>query len=121
MVSLIVLAGLSALPKDPYEAAVVDGTNAWQSLRLITLPLLSPTILVAVMLRLIDALKTFDIMYATTQGGPGNSSETLNLYGYVLGFQYFKLGLASSLLVLFFILVMGLTLILIWMRKRMEA
>lgn len=121
MISLIVMAGIATLPSDPYEAADVDGANGWQKFTSITLPLLRPTILVAAMLRLIDVLKTFDIIYATTQGGPNFASETLNLYGYVLGFQYFKLGTASALLVLFFLLVMLLTLFMIWMRKRLEA
>ncbi|WP_166243443.1 carbohydrate ABC transporter permease [Paenibacillus turpanensis] len=121
MIALIVMAGLATLPSDPYEAADVDGASAWAKFTQITLPLLRPTILVAAMLRLIDVLKTFDIIYAMTQGGPNFASETLNLYGYVLGFQYFKLGMASSLLVLFFLLVMGLTLVMIWMRKRLEA
>jgi multiple sugar transport system permease protein len=121
MIALIVMAGLSTLPSDPYEAADVDGATMWQKFTYITLPLLRPTIVVAVMLRLIDVLKTFDIIYATTQGGPNLASETLNVYGYVLGFQYFKLGMASSLLVIFFALVMGLTLAMIWVRKRMEV
>jgi multiple sugar transport system permease protein len=121
MIALIVMAGLSTLPSDPYEAADVDGATLWQKFLYITLPLLRPTIIVAVMLRLIDVLKTFDIIYATTQGGPNLASETLNVYGYVLGFQYFKLGMASSLLVMFFALVMGLTLMMIWIRKRLEA
>jgi multiple sugar transport system permease protein len=121
MVSLIVLAGLSTLPTDPYEAAYVDGASKWQSLRHITLPLLKPTIAVAVMLRLIDVLKTFDIIYATTQGGPGNASETLNIYGYNLGFQYFNMGMASSLLVIFFAIVMGFTVLMLWARKRVEG
>ncbi|MED4603516.1 sugar ABC transporter permease [Paenibacillus validus] len=121
MIALIVMAGIATLPSDPYEAADVDGASAWRKFVSITLPLLRPTILVATMLRLIDVLKTFDIIYATTQGGPNFASETLNLYGYVLGFQYFKLGMASALLVLFFLLVMGLTLLMIWMRKRLEG
>ncbi|WP_409347238.1 carbohydrate ABC transporter permease [Paenibacillus sp. MBLB4367] len=121
MISLIIMAGLSTLPSDPYEAADVDGASAWTKFTAITLPLLRPTIIVAAMLRLIDVLKTFDIIYATTQGGPNFASETLNLYGYVLGFQYFKLGMASSLLVIFFALVMALTLLMIWVRKRLEA
>ncbi|CAG7651941.1 Melibiose/raffinose/stachyose import permease protein MelD [Paenibacillus solanacearum] len=121
MIALIVMAGLSTLPSDPYEAADVDGASTWQKFAYITLPLLRPTIIVAVMLRLIDVLKTFDIIYSTTQGGPNLASETLNLYGYVLGFQYFKLGMASSLLVVFFALVLGLTLALIWIRKRLEV
>lgn len=121
MIALIVMAGLSTLPSDPYEAADVDGATTWQKFTNITLPLLRPTIIVAVMLRLIDVLKTFDIIYATTQGGPNLASETLNLYGYVLGFQYFKLGMASSLLVIFFAIVMGFTLALIWVRRRLEV
>ncbi|TVX94925.1 carbohydrate ABC transporter permease [Cohnella terricola] len=121
MISLIVMAGLSTLPSEPYEAADVDGASGWQKLVHITLPLLRQTIIVAMMLRLIDVLKTFDIIYATTQGGPNNVSETLNIYGYKLGFQYFKLGMASSLLVLFFLLVMGATLLMVWIRNRLEA
>jgi multiple sugar transport system permease protein len=121
MVALILMAGLSTLPTDPYEAADVDGASAWQKFKSITLPLLKPTLIIATMLRLIDVLKTFDIIYATTQGGPNFKSETLNLYGYILGFQYFKLGSASALLVIFFLIVMILTLVLIWVKKRMEA
>lgn len=121
MVALILMAGLSTLPTDPYESADVDGASAWQKFVHITLPLLRPTLIVAAMLRLIDILKTYDIIYATTQGGPNLKSETLNIYGYVLGFQYFKLGYASSLLVIFFLIVLLLTLLLIWMRKRLGA
>lgn len=118
MVSLILLAGLSTLPADPYESADVDGANAWQKFIHITLPLLMPTIVIATMLRLIDVLKTYDIIYATTQGGPNLKSETLNIYGYVLGFQYFKFGYASALLVVFFLIVLALTLLLIMFRNR---
>jgi len=118
MVSLILLAGLSTLPADPYESADVDGANAWQKFIHITLPLLMPTIVIATMLRLIDVLKTYDIIYATTQGGPNLKSETLNIYGYVLGFQYFKFGYASALLVVFFLIVLALTLLLILFRNR---
>lgn len=121
MISLIIMAGLATLPHDPYEAADVDGASSWRKFISITLPLLKPTIIVTTMLRLIDVLKTFDIIYATTQGGPSFASETLNLFGYVLGFQYFKLGLASALLVLFFLIVMGFTLFMLWMKKRTEA
>jgi multiple sugar transport system permease protein len=121
MISLIVMAGLTTLPQDPYESADVDGAAGWQKLFYITLPLLRPTILTAVMLRLIDVIKTFDIIYATTQGGPGTASETLNIYGYVLAFHYFQLGKASALLVLFFMLVLGLTLLMILARRGKEG
>jgi multiple sugar transport system permease protein len=118
MIALIVLAGLVSLPKDPYEAAMIDGANTWQSFTKITLPLLKPTLYSAVLLRMIDALKTFDIIYATTQGGPGTSSQTINIYGYVLGFQYFKIGQASALLMIFFIIVLSISIFTILLRKR---
>jgi len=120
MVTLIVLAGLAALPNDPYEAAMVDGASHWQVFRYITLPLLSPTILVAVVLRGIDAFKTFDIIYTMTAGGPGFASETLNIYAYNLGFGYFKFGAASSALVALLALVLGSSLLVLWMRRSWE-
>lgn len=120
MVALILMAGLRTLPMEPYEAADMDGASSWRKFVSITLPLLKPTIIVTTMLRLIDVLKTFDIIYATTQGGPGSASETLNLFGYVLGFQYFKLGQASALLVIFFAVVMGFTLLMLGMKRRLE-
>ena len=121
MIALIVLAGLVSLPKDPYEAAIVDGASGFQVFWNITLPLLKPAIYSAVLLRLIDALKTFDIIYATTQGGPGTSSQTLNIYGYVLGFQYFQIGKASALLMVFFAIVLSLSILVISLRKKAGA
>ncbi|MEK5038066.1 carbohydrate ABC transporter permease [Sporosarcina sp. FSL K6-3457] len=121
MIALIVLAGLVSLPKDPYEAAIVDGASGLQIFWNITLPLLKPAIYSAVLLRLIDALKTFDIIYATTQGGPGTSSQTLNIYGYVLGFQYFQIGKASALLMVFFAIVLSLSILVISLRKKAGA
>lgn len=117
MVALIVLAGLVSLPADPFEAAEVDGASPWQVLWHVTLPLLRPTLGVAAILRAIDALKTFDIIYAMTQGGPNYATETLNIYGYTLGFQYFQMGLASSLLVIFFAIVLGAVVFLNWVRR----
>ncbi|HET7656904.1 MAG TPA: sugar ABC transporter permease [Bacillales bacterium] len=118
MIALIVLAGLVSLPKDPFEAAMIDGSSTWHTFRKITIPLLKPTLYSAVLLRLIDALKTFDIIYATTQGGPGTASQTINIYGYVLGFQYFKIGEASALLMVFFAIVLSISIFTILLRKR---
>lgn len=118
MIALIVLAGLTSLPKDPFEAATIDGANTFQVFWNITLPLLKPTLYSAVLLRMIDALKTFDIIYATTQGGPGTSSQTMNIYGYVLGFQYFKIGQASALLMVFFMIVLSISIFTILLRQR---
>jgi len=110
MISLIVMAGLAALPTEPIESAHVDGAKAYQILARITLPMITPTVVVASLLRLIDALKTFDIIYATTGGGPTFSSETLNVLAFINAFQYFDLGYASAMLVVFFILVLLLSL-----------
>lgn len=120
MVALIVLAGLAALPNDPYEAALVDGATPFQVFRYVTLPLLTPTILVAVVLRSIDAFKTFDIIYTMTAGGPGFASETLNIYAYNLGFGYFRFGAASSVLVALLALVLGFSILTLWFRKSWE-
>ena len=121
IVFLITLAGLATLPQDPYESAQIDGASGWQTFWHITLPLLRPTIAVAALFRAIDALKAFDIIYAMTQGGPGEASETLNIYVYYSAFQYFRFGYASSLLVLFFALILGVCLVIIKLRREAEA
>lgn len=119
LITLIVLAGLSTLPREPYESAVVDGASSWQIFRRITLPMVSPVITVAALLRLIDLLKTFDIIFSLTQGGPGNSTETLNLYAYSQSFRYFKFGMSSAVLVLFLIFVLLVSLVFIWLKNRL--
>ncbi len=80
MIALILLSGLASLSNEPYESARVDGATEWQIFWRITLPMVTPTLLTALILRSIDALKTFDIIYAMTGGGPGYSSETLKLW-----------------------------------------
>jgi len=106
-VVLVLLAGLKALPAEPYEAAVVDGAGAWQRFRLITLPLLRPAVLVAVVIRTLTALRIFDTVMIMTGGGPGSSSEVLSFYGYRLAFQSYEMGLAGTVGVL----TMGLALL----------
>ena len=120
LVTLITLAGLASLPSEPFEAARVDGASLLQTIWHITLPMLMPTISVATLLRLIDCLKTFDIIYTMTGGGPGVSSETLNIYTYNQGFYYFNFGYSSAILVIFFALVMGVSLLVTYSRKRVE-
>ncbi|MHB1417433.1 MAG: carbohydrate ABC transporter permease [Chloroflexota bacterium] len=117
LVMLICMAGLAALPQDPYESAQIDGASSWQQLIYITLPLLRPTIAVAALFRVIDALKSFDIIYVMTQGGPGFASETLNIYTFFAAFQYFRFGYASSLLVIFFAIILGVCLVIIKLRR----
>lgn len=118
MIVLIVLAGLAGLPRDPFESAVVDGAKPSQIFFKITLPLLTPTILIAVVLRSIEAFKTFDIIYSMTGGGPGYSSETLNILAYKQGFGYYKFGLASSTLFALFVIVLVSSLSVLYMRKK---
>ena len=101
MITLIVLAGLAGLSNEPVEAAHVDGASEWQILRYVTIPMLMPVILTAMILRLIDALKTFDIIFAMTGGGPGYASETLNIMAYKYSFEYFRMGQSSVILVVF--------------------
>ena len=107
MITLIVLAGLAGLSNEPFEAARVDGASEMQILRYVTLPMVMPVILTAVILRLIDALKTFDIIFAMTGGGPGYASETLNIMGYKYSFEYFRMGQSSVILVVLFLIVFG--------------
>ena len=117
LITLITLAGLATLPIEPYESALIDGASVTQMFWRITLPLLRPTIMVALLFRAIDCLKTFDIIYVMTQGGPGFASETLNVYTFQVGLFYFHIGYASSLLVILFALVLGVSLLLIKVRR----
>ena len=106
MITLIVLAGLAGLSEEPAEAARVDGASDWQILRYVTLPMVMPVILTAMILRLIDALKTFDIIFAMTGGGPGYASETLNIMGFKYSFEYFRIGQSSVILIALFLVVL---------------
>jgi multiple sugar transport system permease protein len=118
LVMLIVLGGLASLPIDPFESAQIDGANAWQRLRYLTLPMITPFLLVAVTIRMIDALKSFDIIYAITQGGPGTASETINLYLYSVAFSYSDIGYGSAIAVVFFGLIVLLSILLLYLRQR---
>ncbi len=95
-VALLLLAGLQALPDEPFEAARIDGASAWQSFVNITLPLLRQTILVVLLWRMIDTFRIFDVIYLLTAGGPAHATETVSIYVYRYGFQSFNLGYASA-------------------------
>ena len=118
LVMLIVLGGLSALPTEPYESAQIDGASPWQTFRHISLPLIMPFLFIAAMIRMIDAVKSFDIIYAITQGGPGSASETINLYLYSVAFVYYDVGYASAIVVVFFALIVALAGVLLHLRSR---
>ncbi|MDQ6794534.1 MAG: sugar ABC transporter permease [Chloroflexota bacterium] len=95
---LILLAGIQSMPVEPFEAARVDGAGAWRTFVDHTLPLLRPAILVAVTLRSIDALTTFDQVYVLTGGGPGTSTQLISIYGYQTFFQFQQVGYAAAML-----------------------
>jgi multiple sugar transport system permease protein len=94
---LILLAGLQAIPQEPYEAALVDGSTAWQTFRYVTLPLLRPAILIALLLRTMDLLRVFDHIFILTEGGPGFATETLSLYIYRTAFRFSNFGYAAAM------------------------
>ncbi|WP_108045469.1 sugar ABC transporter permease [Bosea sp. 124] len=118
LVMLIVLGGLAGLPREPYESALIDGANAWHMFRHITLPLVWPFIMVAIVIRTIDALKAFDTIFVITQGGPGTASETLNIFLYLQAFQFYKIGYASAVVVIFFVVIIMLSLLLLYARQK---
>ena len=120
LVMLIVLGGLAAIPSEPYESAMIDGASLWQVFRYITLPLITPFLFIAAMIRMIDAVKSFDIIYAITQGGPGSASETINLYLFSTAFVYYDIGYASAIAIIFFALIVALAAVMIYMRQRMQ-
>jgi len=120
MITLIVLAGLAGLSQEPYESARVDGANGFQIFTRITLPMIAPTLLTGMILRSIDALKTFDIIYAMTGGGPGYASETLNVMAFKYSFEYFRMGQSSVILVFLFLLVLLLSMAIMRLRKHFE-
>lgn len=117
LVMLIVLGGLTSLPPEPFEAASIDGASPWQTFAYLTLPMLRPYIVVAALFRGIDAIKTFDTIYVITKGGPAFASETLNLYIYSNAFDYLHIGYSSAMLVIFFLIVLALSLALIRVRR----
>lgn len=93
---LLMLAGLSSLNPELYEAAALDGAGWWQELRQITLPGLAPVIAVAILFRALDAFKIFDQIFMLTQGQPGTSTETISWYIYQVGYKFFNMGYAAA-------------------------
>jgi multiple sugar transport system permease protein len=106
---VLLLAGLSALPKEPYEAARMDGASALQSFIHVTLPLMRPVIVVTLLIRLIFAVKTFDLVYVMTRGGPGTATDLISYFIYRSAFFGLNIGQASAISVLLLVIVLGLT------------
>jgi len=95
-VFLVLLAGLTSLPPEMYEAAAIDGASSWAQFKNITLPLMRPIIAIALLFRGLDCFRIFDIIVALTRGAPETSTETISLYLYRIGFQYFRMGYAAA-------------------------
>ena len=96
-VFLVLLAGLQAIPQEPYEAALIDGSSRWQTFRHVTLPLLKPAILIVLLLRTMDLLRVFDQIFILTEGGPGFATEMISLYIYRTAFRFFDFGYAAAM------------------------
>jgi multiple sugar transport system permease protein len=107
--ALILLAGLQMIPRSLYEAAEVDGASRWQQFWQITIPMLMPSIVVALIFRTITALQTFDIPYTMTRGGPGNATETLAMLIHKNSIEYGDIGYSSTLAVFMFVLSLVVT------------
>ena len=107
--ALMLLAGLQTIPRSLYEAAEVDGATKWQQFTQITLPMLRPAIFVALIFRTITAIQTFDIPFAMTGGGPGDSTETLAMYIHKTTLDFLDFGYGSALAALMFVLSMAAT------------
>jgi multiple sugar transport system permease protein len=112
-VTLILLGGLSALPQDPYEAAAIDGASAWQSFQFITLPLLAPILMIAALIRTIDAFRAFDIIYVLTGGGPGTATRVFALEIFETAFQRSVYGTASTQAVVLMLVILVFTALLL--------
>ena len=102
---LLIMASLDGLSEDAVEAAKVEGANELQIITRVKIPMIRPTIYMAMMIRAIDALKIFDSIYVMTKGGPGSATETMNMYSYVVGFNFYRIGYATTISLIFTVVV----------------
>ncbi len=109
--TLFLLAGLHAIPQELYDAASVDGSGAWRRFRNITIPLLMPVIVAAVILRVIGLFNSPDVLLILTGGGPGNATQTISLYGFQTAYLKFDFGYAASISVLALACLMAFTVV----------
>ncbi|MBX9699960.1 MAG: sugar ABC transporter permease [Acetobacteraceae bacterium] len=117
-VALILLGALQALPTEPYEAARVDGAGPVATFRYVTLPLLSPFIVLVVMFRAMDSLRIFDVIYATTAGGPNDATTNLHIMAYQYAFQWYQMGkgMAQAIVLLLLVVIVSYLLMRLWNR-----
>jgi multiple sugar transport system permease protein len=115
---VIYLAALQGIPRILYEAADIDGANAWQKFRYITLPMLTPaTFFISVMLT-ISAFKVFDLIMVMTGGGPGRATNVLVIHTYNTAFREFRFGYSSAIAIVLFVLVLCITIVQFYMERR---
>jgi multiple sugar transport system permease protein len=114
---LLLLAALSNVDQSQLEAAELDGASSWRILRLIVLPAIAPVVAVAVLIRFLDLVRIFDIIWALTEGGPGSMTETISLYTYVQGFSQFETSYTAAIA---FLVIAILTAIVTFALRRME-
>ncbi len=107
---LLILAGLQMIPDELYEAARIDGANAWQQFKKITLPLIKPALLIALLFRTMDAFRVFDLVFVMTQGGPADATNVLQFYGYKKIFAEGLMGYGSTISVLVFAITLVISL-----------
>ncbi|HXI42976.1 MAG TPA: sugar ABC transporter permease [Bryobacteraceae bacterium] len=103
---LLLLAGIQSLPQEPFEAARVDGASVWNIFLHLTMPMLRPVIVVALLIRALDAFTVFDQVFVLTQGGPGTATEVATLMVYKTAFRFSQFGYAASMAVALLVLVM---------------
>lgn len=120
LLMVIFLAGIKSLPNEPYEAARVDGATRLQSFYHITLPLLQPVFLIALLLRTMQSFKVFDIIYATTSGGPGTATTVLNFHIFTVGMTFFDMGYAASLANILLVIVAIISVIYVLVLERQQ-
>ena len=121
LLMIIFLAGLKSLPHEPYEAALVDGATRWQRFWYIPLPMLKPTILIGLLLRTMQSFKVFDIIYATTAGGPGTATTVLNYHIYTVGMTFFDMGYAAALANILLVIIAVLSVLYIMALERQQV
>ena len=118
---LVILASLSALPPEVFEAARIDRASAWQRFRHITLPLIRPAIVIVIIMRTMIALSAFAAIFAATGGGPGTATEILNLYAYRTSFSEFNLGYGAALAMVLLAITLAVSFVMFRVRRRKVA
>jgi multiple sugar transport system permease protein len=118
---LMVLAALQTIPDEYSEAALVDGANKLQIFWYVTLPFITPILVISAMFRLIDSVKAFPLVFLLTGGGPGSITEVTNYYAYLLAFDNSEIGYSSAVTIVMLLLVTAISLGVVWMGRRREA